>query len=386
MKYLIFLLSIASACYSFGQPAASGQFTLTGRITGMNKGPVYLTYRDTSGKEIKDSTIVDKENFQLQGTIGEPMMATFYARADTSGKVAREDYVALFLEPGEMQLTATKGALAEAHLSGSVTQSEYESYRQQEKKIERRWTIVMDTLTAANKRSNFEYQALKDWVLTPYFQERKEMTASFIQEHPASYVTAWLMKFELHDGISDDSLRKIYAAFPEKLQKSPDGMAIITELENRKKGVPGAIAAAFSTTDINNRPIGLADFKGKYLLLDFWASWCLPCRKGNPHLKELYARYKDKGFEVIGVASDDNRPDAWKAAVAKDGLPWRHVLSGLKIIKGEYDRSEDILEKYNVPSLPTQILIDPSGKIIGRYGEESFAHGDLDMELAAVLK
>jgi len=385
MKYLIFLLSLATGFYSFGQSGGPGQFILTGSITGLNKGFVYLKYRDISGNKISDSALVDNGNFRFRGTIAEPTLATFYARTNTDGDMDRKDYTRIFLEPGEMQLTAAKGAFDETHLSGSATQSEYEGYQQQERKLEQRWAIVNDTLTEVNKRSSFEYQALKDWVLTPYFQERKEMAASFIQEHPTSYVTALLTTFELHNGISDDSLRKIYTAFPEKLQKSPDGMAIITELENRKKGVPGAVAAAFSTTDINNRLIGLADYKGKYVLLDFWASWCLPCRKGNPHLKELYARYKEKGFEVIGVASDDTRPDAWKAAVAKDGLPWRHVLSGLKIIKGEYDRSEDILDKYNVTSLPTQILIDPSGKIIGRYGEEAFAHGELDKALAAVL-
>ena len=385
MRYLILLFSLTTGFYSFGQSAGPGQFMLTGSITGLNKGFVYLKYRDVSGNKISDSAVVDNGNFRFRGTIGEPTLATFYAHTNTGSDMDRKDYTRIFLEPGEMQLTAAKGAFDETHLSGSVTQTEYESYQQQERKLEQRWAIVNDTLTEVNKRSNFEYQALKDWVLTPYFQERKEMVAAFIQEHPTSYVTALLTTFELHNGISDDSLRKIYTVFPEKLQKSPDGMAIITELENRKKGVPGAIAAAFSTTDINNHPIALSDYKGKYVLLDFWASWCLPCRKGNPHLKELYARYKEKGFEVIGVASDDTRPDAWKAAVAKDGLPWRHVLSGLKIVKGDYDHSEDILAKYNVGSLPTQILIDPSGKIIGRYDEESFAHGELDTELAKVL-
>lgn len=386
MRYLILLLSLTAPFYSFSQSGTPGQFMLTGRITGLNKGFVYLKYRDISGNKISDSAVVDNGNFRFRGKIDEPTLATFYTRADTPSDMDRKDYTSIFLGPGDMQLTAAKGAFDETHLNGSATQSEYEAYRQQETKLEKRWAIVNDTLTEVNKRSNFEYQALKDWVLTPYFQERKEMAASFIQEHPTSYVSALLTTFELHNGISDDSLRKIYTAFPEKLQKSPNGMAIITELENRKKGIPGAIAAAFSTMDISNRPIGLADYKGKYLLLDFWASWCLPCRKGNPHLKELYARYKDKGFEVIGVASDDARPDAWKAAVAKDGLPWRHVLSGLKIVKGNYDHSEDILEKYNVGSLPTQIFIDPSGKIIGRYGEESFARGELDKALEAVFK
>lgn len=123
------------------------------------------------------------------------------------------------------------------------------------------------------------------------------------------------------------------------------------------------------------------------MLVDFWASWCVPCRKGNPHLKELYSQYKAKGFEVIGISDDDRDHDAWKKAVAKDGLPWQHVLRGLKYdaVKG-FDKTNDISELFGIHSLPTQVLIDPSGKIIARYGEGAAAHEDLDKKLAEVFK
>jgi thiol-disulfide isomerase/thioredoxin len=173
-----------------------------------------------------------------------------------------------------------------------------------------------------------------------------------------------------------DTLKKIYSAFPVKLQQSSYGKAILTELENRKIGVPGAPAADLTATDINGQPLSLADYKGRYVLIDFWASWCLPCRKLNPHLKELYAQYRPKGFEVIGVASDDKTPDAWKKAVAQDGLPWRHILAG------------SIGRQYNIQELPTQILIDPAGKIIARYGsgQGDEAHAALDKKLETIFK
>jgi thiol-disulfide isomerase/thioredoxin len=142
--------------------------------------------------------------------------------------------------------------------------------------------------------------------------------------------------------------------------------------------------------DVEGNNIKLADYRGKYVLLDFWASWCVPCRKGNPHLKELYAQYKDKGFEVIGVSDDDSKPDAWKTAVAKDALPWRHVLRGMKMTRDgdklNIDRSKDISAGYNVSSLPTQILIGPDGTIIGRYGEGADEHSALDEKLQTIFK
>lgn len=97
----------------------------------------------------------------------------------------------------------------------------------------------------------------------------------------------------------------------------------------------------------------------------------MPCRKGNPHLLSLYSKYKEKGFEIVGVSDDDSNHDAWKKAVAKDGIGvWKHVLRGLdmkKRMNGE-ENPEDISDYYGIHSLPTKILIGPDGVILGRYG------------------
>ncbi len=110
----------------------------------------------------------------------------------------------------------------------------------------------------------------------------------------------------------------------------------------------------------------------------------MPCRKGNPHLKELYQKYHDKGIEFIGISDDDSNPVLWKKAVEKDGLPWHHVLRGLdwdKLNKG-IENENDISNKYAIHYLPTKILIDRSGKIIGRYGE---SEEELDNQLKEIF-
>jgi len=123
------------------------------------------------------------------------------------------------------------------------------------------------------------------------------------------------------------------------------------------------------------------------VLLDFWASWCAPCRKGNPHLLELYERYRSRGLEIIGVSDDDSKPEAWKKAVEKDGIGvWKHVLRGLKrTANGGYDNSEDKSKSYGIHTLPTKILIDPTGKIIGRYGGGGEQEEAMDAKLAALF-
>ena len=143
------------------------------------------------------------------------------------------------------------------------------------------------------------------------------------------------------------------------------------------------MATDFSTIDINGNTLKLSDKKGKYVLLHFWTSWCVPCRKGNPHLKELYLKYKDKEIEFIGIADDDRAEDAWKKAVEKDGIGiWKHVRRGLKYENGVFDRSTDISDNFGIHTLPTKILIDPNGIIIGRFEEEA---GPLDKKLKEVF-
>jgi thiol-disulfide isomerase/thioredoxin len=387
MKYFFMALLAALSLPAISQTKQNDVFTLTGGVTNLQNGYVYLRYADKDGKYIKDSAALQNGAFRFSGHIAEPTMASFSGKTK-SRSMDDPNFTNIFLEPGKMNIVVADQAFKEAKMTGSVSQQEYASLAAQQNKIEKRWRIVMDTLHDVNKRSNFEYQELKDWVLTPYFAERKEVETAFIKSHPASYVTASMLRGSRD--YATDTLRKIYAAFPGKLQQSSYGKAILTELENRKKGVPGAPAADFTTTDINGQPLSLADYKGKYVLVDFWASWCVPCRKGNPHLKELYSQYKDKGFEIIGVSDDDSKPDAWRTAIAKDSLPWKHVLRGMKATREgdrmNIDRSKDISAGYNVSSLPTQILIGPDGKIIGRYGEGGDEHAALDEKLQAVFK
>lgn len=176
---------------------------------------------------------------------------------------------------------------------------------------------------------------------------------------------------------------------PPDVQQSSFGKEIKKELDGLRSGSPGSAAYVFSKTDINGQPLSLRDYKGKYVLVDFWASWCVPCRKGNPHLKTLYAKYKDKGLEIIGISDDDGRPEEWKKAVAQDGIGiWKHVLRGLDMEKRQRKEPnpEDISDHYGIHSLPTKILIDPNGMIIGRYGGGGENDEAMDKKLAEVME
>jgi thiol-disulfide isomerase/thioredoxin len=375
MKNLLIFLALATAI------PAKAQFVLDGKAPGYKHDFIYLYYAAADGSYIRDSMAVKNGTFHFSGNATEPFMATLRSTSDP--RVYNDSVTTtLFLEPKKMTVTVEDGKFGEARLEGSASQQQYGDMQRQLAALNKKWKVVMDTLQAVNKRSNFEYQELKNWVLLPYHTDSDDIINRSLLQNPGTYVTAYYLRFKV-DHLSEDSLKKLYAAFPEKVKQSTFGRILDEEIKKKSIGVPGAIAHAFSSNDINGSPLSLADFKGKYVLLDFWASWCVPCRKGNPHLKEVYAKYKDSGFEIIGISDDDSKPEAWKNAVEKDGTGiWKHVLRGLKRTETGFDRTNDKSEWYNIHSLPTKILIDPTGKIIGRYDEEEAA---LDAQLAAIF-
>lgn len=345
---LILIVSLTPLSKSLAQAKL---FTLKGNVSPQASGYIYLQYSDIPGNWKTDSCPLKNGAFIFKGKLASISLGRIRYK-----KSMRD----IFLEPTVMTLTTSTDDLSNAEVIGSKTQVEYDILNNEIAKIQYRWKVVMDTLKAVNKRSNAAFQELREWVLVPYFEEVKEVNYNFYNKYPASYVTANSLRYTARD-LTDDSLKLFYDRLPRAVKETEDGKHVYKLIENRKIGIVNSMAADFSTIDINGNKLSLADFKGKkYVLLDYWGSWCVPCRKENPHLIELYTKYKDRGIEFIGVADDDETQDKWRKAVEEDKLPWLQVLKG-----GNTDAG--LGRKYNVGSYPTQILIDKEGKIIGRY-------------------
>jgi thiol-disulfide isomerase/thioredoxin len=223
--------------------------------------------------------------------------------------------------------------------------------------------------------------------MDPYYEQLAKIDEAFMDKHQASYVTASILRYRI-SSMSLQQGEERYNNLADAVKTSSLGKDIKKELEGLRMGSPGAKAYVFASKELRGEPLGLADYKGNYVLLDFWASWCVPCRKGNPHLLSLYSKYKDKGLEIIGVSDDDNNHEAWQKAVDKDGIGvWKHVLRGLdmkKRLAGEENES-DISQYYGIHSLPTKILIDPNGIIIGRYGGGGESDEAMDKKFAEIF-
>lgn len=329
------------------------QFILNSAVPKNISGTVYLSYPDVTGKWKTDSCIIKDAGFQFKGTINHPVLARLY--------FTRKDKE-IFLEPAAMTIILDTANLSRSRVTGSKAHREFEELNAALQKIKSRWKTVLDTLSAVNRRSNAAFQELKGWVLGPYFEEIRDANLQFFDKHSGSVVAAYSLQNEGRE-LSTDTLKLFYNRLSPLAKQSIYGRNINVMLEQRKIGMPGTIAHVFEKKDINGSNISLANYKGNsYVLLDFWGSWCVPCRKGHPHMRELYTKYKDRGIEFIGIADDDATPDAWRKAVINDSLSWPQVLRGP-------DREDNLSQKYNVIYYPTKILIDKAGKIIGRYSE-----------------
>ncbi len=155
-------------------------------------------------------------------------------------------------------------------------------------------------------------------------------------------------------------LEKRYKAFPKTLQTSAMGKELLSAIDLLKSREIGGKASDFTLDDSSGKPVSLSSFRGKYVLLDFWASWCVPCRKENPNVKAAYEHFKDKNFTIVSVSIDSpSAKSKWLEAIQKDQLNWTQLCDA----QGGANQAALL---YNVMSIPQNFLIDPSGKIIAK--------------------
>ncbi|MBO9730497.1 MAG: AhpC/TSA family protein [Chitinophaga sp.] len=379
------IISVLSLTLAMSQlVTAQKKFSITGDA-GSNAPVKYYLQYNNGEKFITDSAAVVNGKFTFTGTLAQPssgMISAVLSRFMTGNK---KEQASLFLEPVPMTVNIQNGDLTTIVLKGSVTNDQYQKLEAEKEAATVQYKPLLEALK--NEKDHDKAGAIRQQ-LEPYFETHSQLSRKFIREHHNAFLSVYLMRFEVGK-MSLDSAKYYFYSLSPALQKSKDGMKINKEIKQLEAGSPGSTAFNFSKKDINDQPLKLADFRGKYVLLDFWASWCVPCRAGNPHLLELYKTYKNKGLEIISISDDDRNHDAWKKAVEKDGIGvWKHILRGLdmdKIMKGA-DNPNDVSEHYGIHSLPTQILVDPKGVIVARFGGGGEDHTALDSKLAEVLK
>ena len=215
-------------------------------------------------------------------------------------------------------------------------------------------------------------------LIKPYQEMYVKRQMDYMKKYPSTALTASFLRMELGN-MPIEKMKEAYDKLDATAKETTSGKEIANEIATLERVMPGKPAPDFTSNDLlTGKSFSLSSLKGKVVLLDFWASWCVPCRKSNPHVKALYDKYNKRGFDVVYVASDDSNPKAALKAIEQDGIKkYHHVLAGLKEKRDAngkmlgYDKSQDIGEKYAVHFLPTKYLIDREGNIIGKVEDET---------------
>jgi peroxiredoxin len=375
MKKII-LLTIASLPLMV---SAQNTFTVKGKI-GDNSAPAraFLLYRDGK-KVITDSTMLNKGSFRFTGPVGAPQAARIIIDHKGEGLAktgAKSDMSMIYLEKGMISINS-KDSLKRAVITGSPINDE--------KKIYDAFIAVtskqIDDINAEYAAAPKEKQKDQEFIKGIRAKYAKVSTAhqirqrEFIKSNPGSYFSLVALKDIAGQVINVKEIEPVFNSLSPNMQQSSAGQEFKKLLDLARATSIGKMAPDFTQNDANEQPVKLSDFKGKYVLIDFWASWCAPCRAENPNVVKAYNQYKNKGFTVIGISLDQpGKKAAWLAAVKADGLEWTQ-LSDLKFWNNE------VAVLYGIKSIPQNFLLDKDGKIVAA----NLRGEDLEKTLAKLL-
>ncbi len=348
MKFLCYLLLFPFIAFAQSDTAPGKDFYLSGNIKGLPDSTlVYLAHPGQSTE----------------------MLATDYSKNgkfNLFGKLADDDIYLLsfigfnkqaevFLTPGKIAVAGDTTTLDRLAFSGSVAQQDFQQYNA-------KFNVLKDKLAALVGKINAVAEGPQRDSLIRSFEKVKtsvlDQVNLYVKAKPASPVTPFVIYVTSPVSNDINHVETLYNLLDPAAKNAGYGKKLAGIIAMEKIGQEGTQAVDFTQNDTAGNAVSLSSFKGKYVLVDFWASWCGPCRHENPAVVNAYNTFKNKNFTILGVSLDQNR-EKWLQAIEADNLTWTHV-SDLKYWSNEAARL------YRINGIPANMLIDPSGKIIAR--------------------
>lgn len=354
---LLGILVFTSSLISFAQ----NKLIINGNLQGMKgRTTIYARAADNSRS---DSTTVHEGKFvfELQISSGD----IYFLQIGKDNRIENSSLL-LYLQAGELNIVGKGPSFSNITLSGSQFILDYNSFN--EKMKEAMVTKTADDITkryidAIAKNDKALIHQL-DVQLAKADTARALIAEDWVNSHPGSAIDAFLIYVYMRPYMPVTTMEGIFDNLTTEAKNNAVARKIQNSIESSKLTAIGQQAPDFTQSDPKGKPVSLRSFVGKYVLVDFWASWCGPCRDENPNLVKVFNKYKSRNFTVLGVSLDKEKAK-WIDAIKKDGLAWTQV-SDLKYWEN------DVAKQYDISYIPANLFIDPKGKIIARNlrGEE----------------
>jgi peroxiredoxin len=323
---------------------AQNNLELSGQIKDLGNATVKISY-SKDGVFKTDSVKASNDIFTWKADSFDPQIMSI--------TINQNDY-SFFAQPGHISFTGVRGSMQTYKITGSQMQEDAIAFSDYIKDI----SDQEAPLRSGYRKASAVEKVTIDKKLNDFEIQKEIKVKQFISDHSKSYYCIYMITRRTMGGTDYKEVKALYNLLDETAKQTDAGKKLADKLEVLKKSMVGTQMIDFKQNDVNGKPVNLKSFRGKYVLVDFWASWCGPCRAENPNILKAYNAYNDKGFTVIGISLDNNAAN-WKKAISDDKMPWTQ-LSDLKGWKNE------VSAYYGIQSIPSNMLIDPSGKIVAR--------------------
>lgn len=361
MKKTILLLVSIIVCYSCNteEPLPPNSYEISGKAEGVVNGlRAYIHSVENNRQVTIDTAIIMNEAFTFQGKIANPSIKTISINSIQGS-------LPFVLESGKTEINISKDSLYYSKVKGSKNNDDYNLYKSEYKK---RAQVIDNLNTEYRNASDQESRNKIVEKARKITTELQEFSMEFIANNPSSDFSLLLLETQItNPDINLEKLKSNYTALQTVINKNAAFKSIgakikseITIIEASANLNVGKIAPNFTAPSIDGEMISLNDIKGKATIVEFWASWCGPCRRENPNIVRVYEKYKDKGLEIIGVSLDrPGHKERWQKAIEDDNLNWHHVGS-LQYF------NDPVARMYNINSIPASFILDEEGKIVAK--------------------